>query len=173
MAKRVLLFTGNGKGKTTAAMGMALRAAGHGMSVSILQFIKNDSSTGELEAFTTFKNVAITQHGLGFIPDRTSSAYAAHAEAAGHGLRVAAEELSGGRRDLVVLDEICFAVSRELVPEHEVLGLIEKAADGSIIILTGRGATEALIAAADTVTEMRCVKHGYAAGIGAQKGVEF
>jgi cob(I)alamin adenosyltransferase len=170
---RVLIFTGDGKGKTTAALGMALRAHGHGIPVAIVQFVKSDVKTGDFTVLSRLPGVEIFVTGRGFVPPETDPRFAEHRRAAEEGLRIASEAACSGRYGLVILDEICYAVSRTLVPEDNVLRLIKEKALGVTIVLTGRGATEGLIAAADTVSEIRCVKHGFDIGRKAQKGVEF
>jgi len=172
-APRMLVFTGDGKGKTTAALGMAVRAAGHGMAVKIIQFIKADASTGELAAFAMLPTVAIHQTGKGFVPPPDRPAFACHREAAAAGLRMATEALCGGRYGLVVLDEICTAVDRGLLAEADVVAALKAACADTVVALTGRGATAGLITLADTVTEMHCIKHGARAGWPARKGVEL
>ncbi|MBU1149535.1 MAG: cob(I)yrinic acid a,c-diamide adenosyltransferase [Proteobacteria bacterium] len=170
---RILIFTGDGKGKTTAALGMALRAHGHGIPVAVIQFVKSDVKTGEFAALSKLPGVEIFVAGLGFVPPETDPRFADHRRAAQEGLRIASEAASSGRYGLVILDEGCYAVARNLVAEELVLRLLREAAPGVTVVLTGRGATEGLIAAADTVSEIRCVKHGFDIGRKAQKGVEF
>lgn len=170
---RILLFTGNGKGKTTAALGMALRACGHGMPVSMIQFIKNDSSTGELRAAARLADFEILQSGQGFLPAPGKPAFAGHQAAAEAGLKHAAERIAGGRFGLVILDEVCGAVARGLLEERQVIEAVKSAPLQTCVVLTGRDATPGLIALADTVTEMRVVKHAMQAGRGAEKGVEW
>ncbi|MBU1184706.1 MAG: cob(I)yrinic acid a,c-diamide adenosyltransferase [Proteobacteria bacterium] len=170
---RILIFTGDGKGKTTAALGMALRAHGHGTPVAVIQFVKSDVKTGEFAALSKLPGVEIFVAGLGFVPPETDPRFADHRRAAQEGLRIASEAASSGRYGLVILDEGCYAVARNLVAEELVLRLLREAAPGVTVVLTGRGATEGLIAAADTVSEIRCVKHGFDIGRKAQKGVEF
>lgn len=170
---RILLFTGDGKGKTTAALGMALRAAGHGMRAVIVQFVKNDPRTGEIEAFRRLPGVTVIQAGRGFIPKEESEDYQLHKSAARAGLAQAEAALASGRADLLVLDEIAVAVSRGLIDEGSVIDLVSAAGPGITIVMTGRSASPALMDAADTVTEMRACKHGYESGIAAQKGVEY
>jgi cob(I)alamin adenosyltransferase len=170
---RILIFTGDGKGKTTAALGMALRAYGHGIPVALIQFVKSDRLTGEYAALSRMTGVEIRVAGLGFVPSEADPAFEAHRRAAGEGLEIATQAVSSGRYGLVILDEICYAVARHLLQEEAVLGLIRKAAPGVTLVLTGRGATGGLIAAADTVSEIRALKHGFDAGLKAQKGVEY
>jgi cob(I)alamin adenosyltransferase len=170
---RILIFTGDGKGKTTAALGMALRAHGHGIPVAVIQFVKSDVKTGEFTALSRLPGVEIFVTGRGFVPPKNDPAFKEHRRAAQEGLRIASEAACSGRYGLVILDEGCYAVARKLIAEEFVLRLLKEAAPGVIIVLTGRGATEGLIAAADTVSDIRCVKHGFDAGWTATKGVEF
>lgn len=170
---RILIFTGDGKGKTTAALGMAFRAAGHGIRTLVIQFVKSDSSTGECQCQKTTPLIEIESLGKGFLPPDESPDFQVHRKAARLALHRAEEALASRRYGLVILDEICYAVHRTLIHEDEVLALITKAAPDCVLVLTGRGATPGLMSAADTVTEMRCVRHGMDKGIPAQKGVEY
>ncbi|NOZ24024.1 MAG: cob(I)yrinic acid a,c-diamide adenosyltransferase [Planctomycetes bacterium] len=170
---RVLLFTGDGKGKTTAALGMALRAAGHGMPTFILQFVKADSSTGEIAAIKHLPTVEIVQAGRGFAPPPTSPMFQEHTRAARNALAQASNALASGKYSMVVLDEICGAVAHGLIEEERVADLVRAKPKGTILVLTGRDATDGLIELADTVTEMRSIKHGLDIGRKAQEGVEF
>lgn len=170
---RILLFTGEGKGKTTAALGTALRAAGHGMAVCVVQFIKADTHTGELAAVAQLGNIRIIQTGRGFLPPREDPRFSSHREAAQHGLREAQAAITSRKYALVVLDEICLAVARGLIDEEQAVELVAAADPSLRLILTGRYATPGLLALADTVSEMRCVKHAFQQGIAAQEGVEF
>ncbi|MCL4500095.1 MAG: cob(I)yrinic acid a,c-diamide adenosyltransferase [Chloroflexi bacterium] len=170
---RILIFTGDGKGKTTAALGMALRASGHGLRVKIIQFVKADSSVGEIAAVESLPGVEIVQTGRGFLPADTSPAIEAHREAANEGLRMAGEALRSGDYDLVVLDEICFAVARKLLDENEVIEVVKRADPNTTVVMTGRGAADALVDIADTVTEMRVIKHAMSESRPAQRGVEY
>jgi cob(I)alamin adenosyltransferase len=171
-APRILIFTGDGKGKTTAALGMALRAAGHDMRVCVVQFIKNDTTVGEL-AGAGLARIEIVQAGRGFLPKPGDPRLAEHRAAAAEALRHAGQVIAGGQYGLVILDEICVAVAHGLVEEPQVAEVLAQARPAACIVLTGRGATEGLIALADTVTEMRPIKHAYQAGRSAQKGVEW
>lgn len=170
---RTLIFTGDGKGKTTAAFGMVMRAAGHGQRVLIVQFLKSNSHSGELKALSCLAGVEWVQMGRGFVPQPDHPDHAAHRVVAVEALEFARRNIVAGGYDLIVLDEICGAVARGLIAEEDVLAALADAGRSANIVLTGRGATPALIAAADTVTEVRVVKHGYASGIPARKGVEF
>lgn len=170
---RILLSTGDGKGKTTAALGLALRAAGHDMRVCIIQFVKNDSNTGELAAIEKLPGVEIAQTGLGFIPHPEDEMFPDHKTAANKALAKASEVIEASQYDVVILDEVCLAVARDLLEEEAVCDVVQKAHPESCIVLTGRHAPQSLIDLADTVTEMTCVKHGLQIGIQAQKGVEY
>lgn len=172
-SKRILIFTGNGKGKTTAALGMALRASGHGLRVRIIQFMKKDATTGEIFALRHLPGVELVQAGCGFVPPAADPAFVKHQEAAERGLKLADEAISSGDYDLVVLDELCTTVTYGLLMESQVTKIITEAREGICLVLTGRGATPGMIALADTVTEMNCLKHALQAGLPARKGVEY
>jgi len=173
-APRIVLFTGEGKGKTTAALGMVLRASGHDLKSLIVQFIKAAGETGELSSCRHLPGVEIVQAGLGFLSDnKTNPAFTAHQQAAREGLKKAAAAIASGNYDLVVMDEICLAVKKGLLTEEAVIESIHKAGPELVIVMTGRQAPEGLINLADTVTEMTMIKHGYVAGWPSQKGVEF
>ena len=170
---RILIFTGDGKGKTTAALGMAARASGHGMRSLIVQFVKGSDGSGELDAFVKIPEIEIVQTGCGFVPPPEGEKFAEHKSRAEQGLELAARAIRSGGDDIVVLDEVCVAVWKNLLEEKAVLAVISEAKPDSIVALTGRNAPPAFVEAADTVTEMKCVKHGYTQGIKAQRGVEF
>lgn len=171
---RILIFTGDGKGKTTAALGMALRASGHGMRVKIVQFIKSETNTGEYAAVKKLDTVEVVQSGLGFVPAAGHPDFPLHQGAARHALQIAAEAIHSKAYDMIILDEICNAVSKKLIPEEEVIRLIKSVANDPLcLVLTGRGASDGLIALADTVTVMQCRKHALQENIPAQRGVEF
>ncbi len=170
---RILIFTGDGKGKTTAALGMALRAAGHGMRTRILQFLKAEDKTGEITASKAFPHVEIQQVGKGFVPKPSHPQFASHKTAAEHGLMLATEAVQSGQYELIVLDEICTALQLQLLAEADIIQLIKRADPDLIIALTGRGATPAILELADTATEMRCIKHSMDTGHPAQKGCEY
>ena len=169
---RILVITGPGRGKTTSAMGLAVRASGHGISTAIIQFVKQ-SETGEAEVLNKIDNITFTQTGLGFVPRQAGPEFEKHKAAAGKGLELAAEAIASDRYNMVILDEVCVAVSTGLLSESEVVDVVVIARPEKCIVLTGRGATKGLIDVADTVSEITCVKHGFESGIPAQKGVEF
>ncbi|OPY92916.1 MAG: Cob(I)yrinic acid a,c-diamide adenosyltransferase [Syntrophaceae bacterium PtaU1.Bin231] len=169
---RVLLFTGDGKGKTTAALGMVLRASGHQMKILFIQFVKSDPGTGETAAFAGLPGATIIQTGRGFVPKPSKPEFADHRRAAEEGLKLAGEALRSGRYDMICLDEIAYAVARGLLAEEAVIQAVRQTHPGTIVVLTGRNATHGLIELADTATEMRKIKHGLETGWTAQKGVE-
>lgn len=171
--KRILLFTGNGKGKSTASFGMLARAVAHGMRIRVIQFVKSQEDVGEMILFRKFENVQWDHYGRGFLPrDRQSPAMEEHRKAAMEGLDEAIRALASPDYDFVLLDEVCYALSQELIPIEPLLDAIRNATEGKIIAMTGRNAPQELIDIADTVTEMRMIKHGYEQGIPAQIGVE-
>jgi cob(I)alamin adenosyltransferase len=169
---RILIFTGDGKGKTTAALGTAYRASGHGLRTCVIQFIKGNTTVGEVLAAAGDDDIEIHPMGLGFLPKDGQPAVARHRDAAQAAFGKAHEAIAGGCFGIVVLDEICLAVARGLIDHAQVADLLGRASPEMCLILTGRGASPELIALADTVTEMRPVKHALQAGRTAQQGVE-
>lgn len=174
----VLINTGDGKGKTTAALGTAFRAWGDGQRVLILQFIKGAWKYGELEAVKALgERIRIMPMGDGFVfhnKDRGDAAlFEEKKKKAEQAWTVVEEEVSGGKWDLIVLDEINYAVHFGLVDVSQVVRLVKERPDGLNLILTGRCAAPELIELADTVTEMKLVKHAFQKGIRARKGIEF
>lgn len=173
----VLVFTGNGKGKTTAAMGLVLRAAGSRMCVRVIQFIKGRWRSGEVEALRALApQVEVTRAGRGFTIERLRDPRISdeeHRAAAQAGIDEAREAIRSGEWDLVVLDEILGAVKAEVVDLAQLLALVAEKPPMLHLVLTGRGAPPELIEVADLVTEMRLVKHPYEQGIVAQRGIEF
>jgi cob(I)alamin adenosyltransferase len=165
----VQVYTGDGKGKTTAALGLALRAAGAGLKVFLCQFVKNQKCSEHRALGCLGEAVTCRQYGCGLIMHGPSEADIA---AARKGLRDAAEALSGGSYDLVILDEVNVAVYCGLIDVEDVLGLIAKKPAGTELVLTGRNAHPRIIEAADLVTEMRSVKHYYDKGVKARRGIE-
>jgi cob(I)alamin adenosyltransferase len=170
---RILVFTGDGKGKTTAAFGTVLRAAGHGWKCLVVQFIKERTDTGEYAACSHLPDVEIATMGRGFSPGTDSPRFESHRQAAEAALDFAEQALDSGKYDLLVLDEICGAIGLKLVDENRVIELLKKHSPCACIILTGRGATPALMECADTVTDMACKRHALRTGIPAQPGIEF
>jgi cob(I)alamin adenosyltransferase len=173
----LLVLTGNGKGKSTAAFGLALRAAGNRMPVKVIQFIKGAWKTGEREAIRRgLPEIDVEVGGKGFTIERLRDPkipMPEHHLAARAAFEMAREAVTGGRYRMVVLDEILGSVKAGLVSEDELLELARSRPPDLHLVLTGRGATPAIVEAADLVTEMKEVKHHYRAGIPAQRGIEF
>ncbi len=168
----VIVHTGNGKGKTTAALGLAMRASGQGLKVLMLQFIKSNREYGELQAARHLPGLEIVPMGRGFVKINPHPR-PADVDLARTTLAVAREKIFSGEYDMVILDEINYAVDFGLLDLEEVLELVRTKPPEVHLILTGRNARPELVDAADLVTEMRAVKHPYQKGIKAQKGIEF
>lgn len=169
---RIVLLTGDGKGKTTSALGMVLRAVGHDLPVALIQFLKADATVGELKALSRLPHVEIRQCGRGFVPPPGSPRFAVHQAAAEEGLLQARTCLQSPDLGLVVLDEICGAIACGLLTTAAVLETLRQARPGLIVVLTGRQAAPELVALADTVSQIENVKHGMDAGWPPQAGVE-
>jgi cob(I)alamin adenosyltransferase len=167
----VMLFTGDGKGKTTAAVGAAVRAAGHGATVLIIQFMKG-RLYGELAAVEKIDNLTIEQHGRDEFVD-PKDPEKIDIELAEKGWARALEAAASDPPSLLVLDEINVAVSFGLIPLEAVVKFVQDRPDGMDLILTGRYAARELIEIADTVTEMKEIKHHYNAGVQMRKGIEY
>ncbi len=170
----IIVHTGNGKGKTTAALGMGLRAWGQGMKVLVLQFIKGNWKYGELQAAEKMgPDFVIRQLGEGFVKDAKNADMANHCSAAAEALEVARLEITSGKWNMIILDEINYAIKFGLVCLDTVLKLLDMKPLSLHLVLTGREANPAIIDRADLVTEMKEIKHPYKKGIKAQKGIEF
>jgi cob(I)alamin adenosyltransferase len=171
-----LVFTGNGKGKTTAAVGLTVRAAGNRMRVFFLQFIKGQWKTGEREILRGLPGVDLEVTGLGFTIERLRNPKISledHAGAAAHGWEVARQIVAEGSYDVVVLDEVLGAVNAGLVPRGELIEMVQHKPPELHLVLTGRGAPPELVEAADLVSEIQAIKHPLERGIKAQRGLEF
>ncbi len=171
----IVVNTGNGKGKTTAALGLAFRALGHGFKVCMVQFIKGSWKYGELEAAKKFDNFILLPMGKGFVnlgakePDQRD-------------IQLALETLEKGKKavmseeyKIVIFDEINYALTYNLIKIEDVMKLLREKPENVHIVLTGRGAEKfpELVEAADLITEMKEIKHPYQKGITAQRGIEF
>jgi len=167
----VQIYTGNGKGKTTAALGLSLRASGRGLRVLFLQFLKPDAGYGEQIACSEMKNITMVSLGLdhfvGKVPKKEDI------EAAHEALRKSEEMISTGEYDLAVLDEAMNAVRLGLITSQELIDSLKKRPKHVEIVLTGRGMTPELEEYADLITEMKLVKHPIDKGIDARKGIEY
>ena len=174
----ILLFTGNGKGKTTSSLGQMMRVLGRDKSALMIQFIKGPWISGEDE-FAKRYNIpvdqfAIRKMGLGFVGILGDSLpIEKHKEAARAALEMFIEEKNSGRWHLIVLDEINVAISLGLLAVEDVVAAVKDYSDNRILLLTGRGAPQELIDVADLATEMREIKHPFAQGEKARFTVEF
>lgn len=166
------VYTGDGKGKTTAALGLLLRATGAGLRVRMFQFLKKGDYSELKTLASRFPEVEVTQLGSGkFIMDLHNIPQD-ELDLAANGFAEAREAVLSGDYDLVILDEINGAMSMGLLPVEPVLALIHEKPERTELVLTGRDAPQAIIDAADLCTEMRMVKHYYNAGIPAREGIE-
>ena len=166
----VQVYTGDGKGKTTAALGLALRAAGAGLRVYFGQFIKN-ADYSEIKALARFADcITVRQFGRGcFLLTEPAPEDRA---AARRGLDNVRQALVSGDYDLVIADEANVAVALGLIEANDLVSLIDRRPEQVELVLTGRGAPDAVLARADLVTEMRCVRHYYDRGVLARQGIE-
>ncbi|SMC52639.1 cob(I)yrinic acid a,c-diamide adenosyltransferase [Desulfocicer vacuolatum DSM 3385] len=164
------VYTGDGKGKTTAALGLALRSAGHGMGVFIGQFMKG-IRYGELNALELIPSIEVAQFGdeVCIRKEEVTDLHRAHAR---EGLAVIKEVMRRGDHPVVIMDEICVTLWFEILSLEEVMALVKAKPAGIELILTGRKAPQELIEIADLVTEMKEIKHYYTQGVLARDGVE-
>ena len=170
----IIVNTGPGKGKTTAAMGTALRAVGQGMSVLMLQFLKGSWHYGELDAVQAFGGkFVMKQMGRGFVKVGAEKPDPEDVRMVEDAWTEAEQEIKSGKWDLVVLDEINYAISYGMLDPGKVAESLQKRPEMVHVILTGRNAHPAIVEIADTVTEMRQVKHAYEKGVMAQRGIEY
>jgi cob(I)alamin adenosyltransferase len=171
----IVVLTGNGKGKTTSAIGMVLRAVGHGLKVCIVEFMKGDMYAGEIDGFKRLApNVDFNMTGKGFCGIRGNPyPFEEHRANAQDGIRLAKAKLLSGQFDLVVLDEINNALHLGLLDLPQVLELIDSKPPLLHLILTGRDAHPEVISRAHTATEMKEIKHAYRRKIEPQKGIDY
>jgi len=171
----VHVYTGDGKGKTTAAIGAGIRALGHGWRVHMLQFLKGGdplSPYGEVLALARLPGFTVEQLGPPHFV-HPGSASQEDRKAIRRGLERARKALSSGEYDLVILDEINVVLQLGLAEVNEVLALLAEKAEGTEVILTGRGAPRELIRRADLVSRVEAVKHPFARGIAARPGIDY
>lgn len=165
------LYTGNGKGKTTAAIGLAVRAAGAGLNTVIIQFMKGQHYS-ELDSLKQLKEITIEQFGSKNFYMLNDDNYEEQYSMAQNAMKRANEVLTLKNYDIVILDEIVTALSYKIITLDEITKLIEQKPDNKELILTGRGAPQHLISTCDLVTEMTEIKHYYSEGVSARKGIE-
>ena len=170
-----IVYTGKGKGKTTAALGIALRATGYKKKICMIQFIKGSWHYGEMESSKRlepeFEMVAIGKGFVGIIDDKSPKED--HQKIAKEAIRISNEKIQSGKYDIVILDEINYAVNLNLISLDDVLDLIKSKPENVDLVLTGNYAKEEVIEAADLVTEMKEIKHPFQKGIKAKEGIDF
>lgn len=165
----IQVYTGNGKGKTTASLGLAIRAAGAGLNVFIVQFLKKGDYS-EIKALSKFENIQVQQFGMGkFVKGKPSQE---DVIAGAHGYRKLCELLKEGNYDVVIAEEANVAMMCNLITEAQLIELMDMKPDHVELILTGRGASQSIIDRADLVTEMTEIKHYYKKGVKARVGIE-
>ena len=170
----IIVYTGDGKGKTTASLGLAVRAVGAGLKVRMLQFIKGDWKPAELKGAKLLAPAfTMQQLGIGFVTYKPKRPYEEHQEAAQAGWEQAKVEMASGNQDVLILDEINNAFRFNLLSANDVVEALKAKPEGLHVILTGRGAPPEIIELADLVTEMKAIKHPYEKGVPAQYGIDF
>jgi cob(I)alamin adenosyltransferase len=171
----IIVYTGKGKGKTTAALGIALRAVGHGYKVCMIQFIKGEWYYGELTSSKRlepeFELIAAGRGFVGIIDD--DHPIEDHQKAAKNAIEVAKQKIASGNYDIMILDEINYAAKLNLISQQDILDVIAAKPEKTSLVLTGNYVPEAIMDAADLVTEMKEIKHPYQKGIKAKKGIDF
>ena len=171
----VIVYTGSGKGKTTASLGVALRAIGHGLRVCMVQFIKGEWHYGELNSIKKlepdFELIVAGKGFIGIIDD--DHAFEEHVRAAKTALDIVEQKISLGTFDIIILDEINYAVHLGVLQLADVMKILQNRPKHLSLILTGNHACEEIITLADLVTEMREIKHPYKKGIKAKMGIDF
>lgn len=171
----VIVYTGKGKGKTTAALGIALRAVGYQKKICMIQFIKGSWHYGEMDSSKRlepeFEMVAVGKGFVGIIDDKSSKED--HEKIAKEAIKISNEKILSKNYDIVILDEINYAVNLGLISLNDVLNLIKIKPKELDLVLTGNYAKEEVIEQADLVTEMKEIKHPFQKGIKAKKGIDF
>lgn len=170
----IVVLTGNGKGKTTSAFGMALRAAGHNMKVCIIQYMKGDIHSGELDSIKLLPTVEVHVMGKGFCGIMGNPyKFSEHRADAQKAMELSKQKISSGNYDLVILDEINNSLRLKLIDLTQVLELIDMKPPLMHLVLTGRDAHPEVTARANTVSEVREIKHAYREKIEPQKGIDY
>jgi cob(I)alamin adenosyltransferase len=171
----VIVYTGNGKGKTTAALGLALRAVGYNHKICMIQFIKGSWPYGEMESVKRLEpELELIVAGKGFvgiIDDK--SPREEHVKIAKEAIKISKEKIQSGNYDIVILDEVNYAIDLDLIDVKDVIELIKTKPSSLNLVLTGNHAKNEIIDAADLVTEMKEIKHPFKSGIKAKKGIDF
>lgn len=172
MRGMVQIYTGNGKGKTTAALGLALRSSGQGKKVMMIQFLKGKVNYGELRSARKLPGFTIRQFGRPSFVDKKNP-HPADVSGAEQALAFAKKIMAGGKYDMVILDELNVALDFKLVPLKDVLEMMAAKPEKLELVITGRYAHPKLIKLADLVSEVREVKHYFSRGVPARKGIEY
>jgi len=171
----VIVYTGNGKGKTTAALGMALRAIGYDHKVCMLQFIKGSWHYGEMDSSKklepNFELIAVGKGFVGILDD--NSPREEHEKYAAEAVRICREKIFSGKYDVIILDEVNYAINLGLIDVQEVIKIIKEKPSELDLVLTGRNVKDEIVELADLVTEMKEIKHPFKSGIKAKKGIDF
>jgi len=171
----IIVYTGKGKGKTTAALGIALRAAGHNKKICMIQFIKGSWHYGEMISSKRldpeFEMIAIGKGFVGIIDDKTPKEE--HEKIANEAIKISANKIQSGNYDIVILDEVNYAINLGLVKMKDILNLIKSKPPALDLVLTGNYAKDEIIELADLVTEMKEIKHPFQQGKKAKKGIDF
>ena len=171
----VIVYTGGGKGKTSAALGLVLRAIGYNHKVCMIQFLKGSWHYGELDSAKRlepeFELIAAGKGFVGILDDK--SPREDHVKAANEALIIGKEKILSGKYDVIILDEINYAIQLELIKLNDVLGIIKSKPAELDLVLTGDHAAKEVIELADLVTEMKEIKHPFKSGIKAKKGIDF
>ena len=170
-----IVYTGKGKGKTTAALGIALRATGYNKKICMIQFIKGSWHYGEMSSSKRlepeFEMVAVGKGFVGILDD--NSPREDHEKIAQEAIKISNEKIHSGKYDIVILDEVNYAVNLQLISINDVLNLIKDKPSDVDLVLTGNYAKDEVIEMADLVTEMKQVKHPFQRGIKAKEGIDF
>ena len=171
----VIVYTGGGKGKTSAALGLVLRAVGYNHKVCMVQFVKGSWHYGELDSAKRlapeFEMITAGKGFVGILDDK--SPREEHVKAANDTLMISREKIASGKFDVVILDEINYAIQLELLKLDDVIDLIKSKPAELDLVLTGNHATKEVIELADLVTEMKEIKHPFKSGLKAKKGIDF
>jgi len=171
----VIVYTGNGKGKTTAALGMALRAVGYQHKVCMLQFIKGSWHYGEMDSSKklepNFELIPVGKGFVGILDD--NSPREEHEKYAAEAVKICREKIFSGKYDVVILDEVNYAINLDLIDVQDIIKIIKEKPFELDLVLTGRNVREEIVELADLVTEMKEIKHPFKSGIKAKKGIDF
>ena len=171
----VIVYTGGGKGKTSAALGLVLRAVGYNHKVCMVQFVKGSWHYGELDSAKRlapeFEMITAGKGFVGILDDK--SPREEHVKAANDTLMISREKIASGKFDVVILDEINYAIQLELLKLYDVIDLIKSKPAELDLVLTGNHAAKEVIELADLVTEMKEIKHPFKSGLKAKKGIDF